>query len=152
MGMPLQAGDKLGSYEILTKLGAGGMGAVWKARDPKLVRMVAIKVLKEDEHGDLTRLVQEARAAAQLNHPNIVTIHEIGEQDGRVFVVMELIDGRVLNEVAGKTGLPLKEALKLVIPIVRALEAAHRNGIVHRDLKPHNVMVTVAGDVKLLDF
>jgi serine/threonine protein kinase len=107
--MPLHAGDKLGSYEILARLGAGGMGAVWKARDPKLGRMVAIKVLKDEEHDDLTRLVQEARAAAQLNHPNIVTIHEIGEQDGRVFVVMEFIDGRVLNEFVGKTlGVPSK--------------------------------------------
>jgi len=149
--MPLQVGDRLESYEILAPLGSGGMGAVWKARDTKLGRLVAIKVLKED-HGDLARLIQEARAAAQLNHPNIVTIHEIGEHEGRVFVVMEFIDGRVLNEYIGKKGLPLQEALKFVIPIMRALEVAHKAGIVHRDLKPHNVMVNGSGDVKLLDF
>src|ERR1044071_2309129 len=131
--MPLQVGDRLESYEILAPLGSGGMCAVWKARDTKLGRLVAIKVLKED-HGDLARLIQEARAAAQLNHPNIVTIHEIGEHEGRVFVVMEFIDGRVLNEYIGKKGLPLQEALKFVIPIMRALEVAHKAGIVHRDL------------------
>jgi eukaryotic-like serine/threonine-protein kinase len=149
---PLQPGDKLASYELLTLLGSGGMGAVWKARDPRLGRMVAIKVLREEEHGDLTRLIQEARAAAQLNHPNIVTVHEIGEHEGRVFVVMEFIDGRVLSDVFGTGGMPLNDALKFAIPIARALEAAHKAGIVHRDLKPNNVMVTAAGDVKLVDF
>jgi eukaryotic-like serine/threonine-protein kinase len=148
----LQPGERLASYELLALLGSGGMGAVWKARDPRLSRMVAIKVLREEEHGDLGRLIQEARAAAQLNHPNIVTVHEIGEHDGRVFVVMEFIDGRVLSDTFGSGGMPLKDALKLAIPIVRALEAAHRAGIIHRDLKPNNVMVTAAGDVKLVDF
>jgi Tol biopolymer transport system component len=149
--MPLHSGDKLGSYEILGPLGAGGMGVVWKALDRKLGRCVAIKVMKE-EAGDLTRLMQEARAAAQLNHPNILTIHEIGEQDGRVFVVTEFIEGRVLSECLSKTGSPIKKALKFAIPVARALEAAHSHGIVHRDLKPENVMVTTGGDVKLLDF
>src|SRR6516162_6546784 len=119
--MPLHSGDKLGSYEILGPLGAGGMGVVWKALDRKLGRCVAIKVMKE-EAGDLTRLMQEARAAAQLNHPNILTIHEIGEQDGRVFVVTEFIEGRVLSECLSKTGSPIKKALKFAIPVARALE------------------------------
>src|SRR5260370_40030752 len=114
--MALCAGDRLGRYEILAPLGSGGMGAVWKARDTKLGRLIAIKVLKQEEQGDLARLVQEARAAAQLNHPNIVTIHEISEQDGMVFIVMEFIDGRVLNECMGKAGLPVKEALKYAVP------------------------------------
>jgi serine/threonine protein kinase len=114
--MPLHAGDQLGSYNILAQLGAGGMGAVWKARDPKLGRFVAIKVLKEEEHGDLTRLVQEAQAAAQLNHPNIVTVHEIGEHDGRMFVVMEFIEGRVLNDCVAKTGCLLEKLLNSLSP------------------------------------
>src|SRR5258707_1778133 len=97
MGMPLHAGDRLACYEILAPIGAGGMGAVWKARDTKLGRLVAIKVLKHDD-GDLGRLVQEARTAAQVNHPNIVTIHEIGEHDGAAFVVMAFTEGRVLLE------------------------------------------------------
>src|SRR6476469_4545703 len=109
--MPLHAGDRLGGYEILTSLGAGGMGAVWKARDAKLGRMVAIKVLT-NEDGDLSRLIQEARTVAQLTHPNIVTIHEIGEQDGAVYLVMELIEGKTLQQQAGATGFPLSQALE----------------------------------------
>ena len=149
--MRLQPGERLGGYEILAPLGAGGMGAVWKARDSKLGRMVAIKVLKNDD-GDLSRLIQEARTAAQLNHPNIVTIHEIGEKDGAVYVVMEMIEGQTLQQHLGSTGLPLSQALEYAGAVARALEQAHRGGVIHRDLKPQNVMVTAAGDIKLLDF
>jgi Tol biopolymer transport system component/predicted Ser/Thr protein kinase len=126
------------------------MGAVWSARDAKLGRPVAIKVVKaEDPSG---RLLREARTVARLNHPNVVTIHEVGESDGSVFVVMELIEGLPLGERIQRGGMPLREALSYAIPIARALEAAHKIGIVHRDLKPPNVMVTSDGSVKLLDF
>src|SRR5688500_3048306 len=149
--MPLHAGDRLGGYEVLAALGAGGMGTVWRARDTKLGRMVAIKVLKHDD-GDLARLIQEARTASQLNHPNIVTIYEIGEHDGAVFVAMELIEGETLQQRIGGRKLPLNQALEYAGAVARALEVAHRSGVVHRDLKPQNVMVTASGDIKLLDF
>jgi Tol biopolymer transport system component/tRNA A-37 threonylcarbamoyl transferase component Bud32 len=149
--MPLHAGDRLGGYEILDALGAGGMGAVWKARDSKLGRMVAIKVLKNDD-GDLPRLIQEARIAAKLNHPNIVTIHEIGEQQGISYVVMEMVDGQTLQHHLVAGGLPLAQAFEYAVAVARALEVAHRSGVIHRDIKPQNIMVTKSGDIKLLDF
>ena len=148
--MHLGPGEKLGGYDIIAPIAEGGMGSVWRARDPKLGRQVAIKVVKiEDPSG---RLLHEARTAARLNHPNIVTVHEVGESDGAVFVVMELVDGRPLSELIRPGGMSLHEALKYAVPIARALEAAHKIAIVHRDLKPANVMVTVDGAVKLLDF
>ncbi|HUS06561.1 MAG TPA: protein kinase [Bryobacteraceae bacterium] len=146
-------GSRLGNYEILSPLGSGGMGEVWKARDPKLGRSVAIKVLKETQGAEhLHRLVQEARTSARLNHPNIVTIHEIGEHDGSVYVVMEWIEGQPLSHRIPRAGLPVEEAVRFAIAIARALEAAHKAGVVHRDLKPSNVMITPSGDAKLLDF
>src|SRR5580658_5837754 len=137
--MPLTAGDRLGPYEILAPIGAGGMGEVWKATDTRLGRTVAIKVLK-GPHGD--RFEQEARAIAALNHPHICTLYDIGPD----YLVMEYIEGVPL-----KGPLPVDEAVRLGVQIASALEAAHAKGILHRDLKPGNVLVTAAG-AKLLDF
>jgi eukaryotic-like serine/threonine-protein kinase len=137
--VPLTAGDRLGPYEILTPIGAGGMGEVWKATDTRLGRIVAIKVLK-GPHGD--RFEQEARAIAALNHPHICTLYDIGPD----YLVMEYIEGAPL-----KGPLPVDEAVRLAVQIASALEAAHAKGILHRDLKPGNVLVTAAG-AKLLDF
>jgi Tol biopolymer transport system component len=148
--MDLHPGGKLGDYEIIARIAEGGMGAVWRARDVKLGRVVALKVVKSD--GPSGPLLREARTAARLNHPNIVTIHEVGESEGAVFVVMELVEGKPLGERIPRAGMPLAEALAYAIPIARALEAAHKLGVVHRDLKPANVMVTLDGHVKLLDF
>jgi eukaryotic-like serine/threonine-protein kinase len=138
--MTLAPGTKLGPYEILTPIGAGGMGEVWKARDTRLGRVVAIKKVKE-QHSE--RFKQEARAIAALNHPNICQLHDIGED----YLVLEYVEGKPLS-----SPLPEKEAVRLAIQIATALEEAHRNGIIHRDLKPSNIMVTDKGSVKLLDF
>lgn len=138
--MPLSAGDTLGPYEILAKLGEGGMGDVWKARDTRLNRTVAVKRLK-DQHGD--RFAQEARAIAALSHPHICQIFDIGPD----YLVLEYIEGHPL---AG--GLPAEDAVRFATQIAEALDAAHRKGIVHRDLKPANIMVTNDGVIKLLDF
>src|SRR3984885_12294394 len=137
--MPLSAGDRLGPYEILAPIGAGGMGEVWKATDTRLSRTVAIKVLT-GPHSD--RFEQEARAIAALNHPHICTLHDVGPN----YLVMEYIDG-----VALSGPLPVEEALRLALQMAAALEAAHAKGITHRDLKPANILVTKEG-VKLLDF
>jgi serine/threonine protein kinase len=148
--MKLSPGAKLRGYDIIAPIAEGGMGTVWRARDAKLGRQVAIKVVKtEDPSG---RLLREARTAARLNHPNIVTVHEVGESDGAVYVVMELVDGRHLGERIPRSGMSLADALRYAIPIARGLEAAHKLGIVHRDLKPANLMVSPDGFVKLLDF
>jgi serine/threonine protein kinase len=153
--MSLASGARLGPYEIIAPLGAGGMGEVYRARDPRLGREVAIKMLPAERLSDEARrrrFVQEARAASSLNHPSIVTIHEI-EKDGDVdFIVMELVPGRSLDQLIPKGGLPLAEALRLAIPIADALSRAHAAGIVHRDLKPANVMVNDGGPPKILDF
>ncbi|HUA62892.1 MAG TPA: protein kinase [Verrucomicrobiae bacterium] len=148
--MNLHPGGRLGGYEIIARIAEGGMGAVWRARDVKLGRLVAIKVVKSE--GPSERLLKEARTAARLNHPNIVTIHEVGECEGDVFVVMELAEGSPLVERMARAGMPLAEGLAYAVPIARALEAAHKMGVVHRDLKPANVMVAPDGHVKLLDF
>ena len=137
--MPLQPGDKLGPYEILAPIGAGGMGEVYKARDTRLDRIVAIKQLK-GQHS--ARFHQEARAIAALNHPNICTLHDVGPD----YLVMEYIEGTPL-----RGPLPLPEALRFAAQIAAALGVAHGKGILHRDLKPANILVTVSG-VKLLDF
>ncbi|MFN8180037.1 MAG: protein kinase [bacterium] len=153
--MSLYATACLGSYRLLEKLGEGGMGVVWKALDSRLGREVALKFLPEDFATDpvrLERFESEARALAALNHPHIVTIHSIEEADGRLFMAMELVRGRPLDEMIPAGGLPLREFFDLAIPICGALGAAHAHGIVHRDLKPRNVVVTAEGAVKLLDF
>jgi eukaryotic-like serine/threonine-protein kinase len=148
-------GGEIGHFSLLEKIGEGGMGRVYKARDLRLDRLVAIKVLPEARQGDAdrrARFVQEAKAASGLNHPNIITIHEIGEQDGRTFIVMELVDGKPLNELIPRKGMRLTEALRIAAQVADALTAAHAAGIVHRDLKPANIMVDSHGRVRVLDF
>ena len=152
--MPLEAGKVLGPYEILSPIGAGGMGEVYKARDTRLERIVAIKVLPEHVASDpdlKQRFEREARTVAALNHPHICTLHDIGSQDGIDFLVMEYLDGQTLAERLERGALPLDQALQIAIDIADALDKAHRQGIVHRDLKPANIMLTKAG-AKLLDF
>jgi serine/threonine protein kinase/WD40 repeat protein len=148
-------GRTLSHYEILDKLGEGGMGTVWKAHDKRLNRPVAIKVLLADKVADADRkrrFVQEAKAASALNHPNIVTIHDIASEDGVDFIVMEYVPGVTLDRRITRRGMPLGEFLDIAIQIADALAKAHAAGIIHRDLKPGNIMVTEEGRVKLLDF
>jgi len=151
----LVAGVRLGPYEIVAPLGAGGMGEVYKATDTRLGRTVAIKVLPEGAAADperRSRFEQEARAVSALNHPHICVLHDIGSQDGTEFLVMEFLAGHTLTDRLTRKGrLPLEEALEYAVQIADALAAAHRQGIVHRDLKPDNVMLTKAG-AKVLDF
>jgi serine/threonine protein kinase len=131
------------------------MGVVWKAVDTKLNREVAIKILPADLAADPERRLRfqrEAQSAAALNHPNIATIHEVNEQDGTDFIVMEFLEGRTLREEIGLGALPVKDWLKLVLPMAEGVAHAHNNGIIHRDLKPDNVMITGEWQVKLLDF
>ena len=152
--MPLTAGTKLGPYEIRNQIGAGGMGEVYRATDTRLGRTVAIKVLHEHlaERADVReRFEREAKAVSSLNHPHICTLHDVGEQDGTHFLVMEYVEGATLQQRLEKGRLPLDQALEYAIQIADALDKAHRQGVVHRDLKPGNIMVTKAG-VKLLDF
>lgn len=149
------AGRTLGAYQILSLLGTGGMGEVYKARDIKLNRSVAIKVLPPDKTSDSERkhrFVQEARAASALNHPNIITIHDIEREDAIDFIVMEYVAGKTLDRLIPRRGLKLNEVLKYSIQIADGLAKAHSAGIIHRDLKPGNVMVTDGGLVKVLDF
>jgi len=148
-------GQRLQHYEIVAKLGEGGMGVVYKARDVRLDRFVALKVLPPEKTADpdrRRRFMQEAKAASALNHPNIITVHDIGEADGMTFIAMECVEGKTLDQLIGPKGLKLDEALKSAIQIAGALAKAHAAGIVHRDLKPSNVMVTGDGLVKVLDF
>ena len=148
-------GRTISHYEITEKLGEGGMGVVWKARDSRLKRFVALKVLPPEKVADQERkhrFVQEARSASALNHPNIVTVHDIDQADGIDFIAMEFVEGKTLDELIGRKGLKLNEALKYAIQIADALAKAHAAGIIHRDLKPGNVMVTGDGRVKVLDF
>jgi eukaryotic-like serine/threonine-protein kinase len=153
--MTLPVGHRLGPYEIAAFLGAGGMGEVYRARDTRLGRDVAIKVLPAErvaDEGRRRRFVQEARAASALNHPNIITIHEIESSNGTDFIVMEHVRGQTLGDLIPNEGMRVSEALRVAIPIADALAAAHSAGIVHRDVKPANVMVTREGVVKVLDF
>ena len=149
------AGRQLGGYEILSLLGAGGMGEVYRARDVKLGREVALKVLARSAGSDpayLQRFEEEARLASVLNHPNIVTIYGVGEEGDIAYIAMELVRGRTLRELLAERALRIGEVLDLAAPLADALAAAHASGIVHRDLKPENVMVTSEGLVKVLDF
>ena len=153
--MTLAVGTRLGPYEVLTPLGAGGMGEVYRVRDPRLSREVALKVLPSDlasDAGRLKRFEKEARAASALNHPNIVTIYEIGSADSVSYIAMELVEGKTLRELLFAGPLPIKRVLQLSAQIADGLSRAHEAGIVHRDLKPENVMVTKDGRVKILDF
>ncbi|HYW41937.1 MAG TPA: protein kinase [Bryobacteraceae bacterium] len=147
--------QSIGHYSILEKLGEGGMGAVYKARDLRLERFVALKLLPADKMTDAdrrARFIHEAKTASALNHPNIITIHDIAEQDGQTFIVMELVEGKPLNELIPRKGMRLTEALPIAAQVADALTAAHAAGIVHRDLKPGNLMVDMQGHVKVLDF
>ncbi len=153
--MPLVTGVRLGTYEIIGKLGAGGMGEVYRARDTKLQRDVAIKVLPESLAHDpaaLTRFEREAQAVAALSHPNILAIHDFGREGRTVYAVTELLEGETLRARMGDDGLPVRKAIDIGIHIVRGIAAAHERGIVHRDLKPENIFVTKDGVVKILDF
>ena len=152
--MPLQAGTRLGPYEILSALGAGGMGEVYKARDTRLDRTVAVKILPEALAGDpqfRDRFDREARAISQLDHPHICALYDVGEQNGVSFLVMQYLEGDTLQDRLRKGALPPDQALKTAVEIASALDRAHRAGIVHRDLKPGNIMLTKTG-AKLLDF
>jgi len=157
--LPVTPGTRLGPYEILAPIGAGGMGEVYKARDTRLQRQVAIKVLPRSIAGDaaaLARFEREAQAVAALSHPNILALHDIGREPGTggdiSFAVMELLDGKTLREVLGNGALPARKAIEYGRQIADGLAAAHDRGIVHRDLKPENIFVTTEGRVKLLDF
>src|ERR1700733_1958468 len=153
--MTFAAGVRFGSYEILSLLGKGGMGEVYKARDTRLQRVVALKILPAESVADAdrrARLLLEAQAASRLNHPNIVTIHDIAEEQGIRYIAMEYVAGAPLDRTITGGGLPLRNALKYAAEIAEALAAAHAAGIVHRDLKPANVIITEDGRAKLLDF
>lgn len=147
-------GTSIAHYEILEKLGEGGMGVVWKARDTHLDRFVAIKVLasRKIDPAHIPRLVQEAKAASALNHPGIIHIYDVAQSDGLHYIAMEYVAGKTLEELIGSRGLRLSEALKFGTQIADAMAAAHAAGLVHRDLKPANIMVTQGGSIKLLDF
>src|SRR6266571_4341715 len=152
--MTIATGTRLGPYEILSPLGAGGMGEVYLAQDPRLNRKLALKLLPDKFTTDevlLHRFEQEARAASALNHPNIITIHEIGEAEGRHFIATEFVEGQTLRQRM-RQPLKLTEALETAVQIASALSAAHQSGIIHRDIKPENVMLRPDGLVKVVDF
>src|ERR1035438_393433 len=137
--MPLSPGDKLGPYEIVSPLGAGGMGEVYKARDSRLNRLVALKILLRDRVANperRQRFVQEAQLASSLQHPHIVVIYEIGSAEGVDFISMELVRGKTLETLIPRAGMRLNEALKIAVQVADALAAAHAAGVIHRDLKP----------------
>ncbi len=152
---PLAPGTRFGHYEIIRQIGIGGMGEVYLAKDQKLDRRVAIKILNEKfsrDESNLKRFVREAKAASALNHPNILVIHEIGESEDAHYIVSEFIEGKTLREVLTQSQMSLAEVLDIAIQIAGALSAAHGAHLVHRDIKPENVMVRPDGYVKVLDF
>ena len=153
--MSLREGDRLGPYEVLARLGAGGMGEVFRARDTRLGREVAIKIVRGQVSSDpdrVRRFEQEARAAAALNHPNILAVYDVGFEAGQPFLVSELLRGQTLREVLQKGALPSKSAIDYVRQVASGLASAHQTGIVHRDLKPENLFLTDDGRIKILDF
>src|SRR5687768_11685379 len=153
--MSLSAGTKLGAYEIVALLGAGGMGEVYRARDTRLGREVAIKVIPAAFSADVDRLQRfehEARATATLNHPNILAVHDVGTHQGAPFIVSELLEGETLRDRLNSGPLPVRKTIELGIQIAQALAAAHEKGIIHRDLKPENIFINKDGRAKVLDF
>src|SRR6478672_4233465 len=153
--MTIAAGSRLGPYEVIGQIGAGGMGEVYRAKDPRLGRDVAIKVLPVSLSADpdrLRRFEQEARAAGVLNHPNITAVYDIGTHEGAPYVVQELLEGETLHAALAGAKLPPKKAIDYALQIAHGLAAAHEKGIVHRDLKPENLFVTKDGRIKILDF
>src|SRR3989338_8964165 len=148
-------GHKLGHYRILEKIGAGGMGEVYRAHDEQLDRDVALKVLPPSSFSDpaaRVRLLREARTASKLNHPHVCTIHEVGEAEGQAYIAMEYIEGQRLDRVTPREGLPLEAVLRYGLQLAEALAHAHERGVVHRDLKSANVVITPEGRAKVLDF
>src|SRR5438105_3651114 len=156
--MRIARGVTLGPYEVLTHIGAGGMGDVWRARDKRIGRDVAVKVLPDSyASGDdrVRRFEQEARAAGALNHPGLVTIFDVGTFEGSPYIVMEMLEGETLRDALGDvtpTPLPMRRTIDYAIQITSALAVAHEKGIIHRDLKPENLFITTDGRVKILDF
>ncbi len=151
---PITNGSRLGPYEVVSFIGAGGMGEVYRARDPRLGRLVAIKVLSEQMSQSpeaLARFEREAKAVAALSHPNILAIHDFGSEQGIHFAVMELLEGQDLRSRI-KSGMPWRKAVEIGSAIADGLAAAHSKGIIHRDLKPENIFITSEGWVKILDF
>ena len=156
MNKELSSNTNLSHYRIIAKIGAGGMGEVYLAEDTKLDRKVAIKFLNEEfsQNADkLNRFIQEARAASALNHPNILTVYEIGETDGKKYIATELVEGKTLREhLSLKESISLTVILKIGVQVAEALAAAHQAGIIHRDIKPENIMLRADGYAKVLDF
>ena len=153
--MPLVTGTRLGPYEIAVLLGAGGMGEVYSARDTRLDRIVAIKILpphRSDQADARERFEREARAIASLNHPHICQLYDVGIQDTIDYLVLEYLEGETLADRLSRGPLPQPELLRCAIEVSDALDAAHRRGIVHRDLKPGNIFLTAHGECKVLDF
>ena len=153
--MTLAPGTRLGPYEIVVPLGAGGMGEVYKAHDTRLERDVALKVLPAEALGDemaRARLVREARLASRLNHPHICTIHDVGESEGQTYVAMELVEGQPLSSRLADGPLPIDQVLRYGQQMADALAHAHARGVVHRDFKSANVVVTPEGQAKVLNF
>src|SRR5215510_10963901 len=153
--MAIVIGQRLGAYEITALLGKGGMGEVYRARDTKLKREVAIKILPDEFSRDVdrvSRFQREAEVLASLNHPNIAAIYDLEEASGLRYLILELVDGETLAERLRRGPIAASEALKIARQIVDALEAAHEKGIIHRDLKPANVKITPEGKMKVLDF
>src|SRR5215467_13672147 len=153
--MSLATGTQLGSYQVLSLLGRGGMGEVYRARDTKLKRDVAIKTLPDEFLHDadrLSRFQREAEVLASLNHPNIAAIYDLQEAEGSRFLVLELVEGETLADRIARGPIPIEETLQIAKSICEALETAHEQGIIHRDLKPANIKITPDGKVKVLDF
>src|SRR5438105_8682475 len=153
--MSITIGTQLGSHEITALLGKGGMGEVYRARDSKLKREVAIKILPDEFNRDpdrVSRFHREAEVLALLNHPNIAAIYDLEESNGRCYLVLELVEGETLADRLQRGPIPIDEALNIAKHICEALEAAHEKGVIHRDLKPANIKITPDGKVKVLDF